>query len=65
MCQTAGEAQAPPDKCGDEFLGVGAQAFSTLAWGRCEQVPAGAHAAGRCALNVPWHCGESHGDEAT
>lgn len=65
MHQTAGEARSPPDRCSNEFLGVSAQIFSTLAQGKCEQVPAGAHAAGRCVFDVPWHCGEAHGDEAT
>lgn len=65
MHQTAGEAQSPPDRCSNEFLGVSAQTFSTLAQGKCEQVPAGTHAAGRCVFDVPWHGGESHGDEAT
>lgn len=65
MHQTAGEAQSPPDRCSNEFLGVSAQTFSALAQGKCEQVPAGAHASGRYVFDVPWHCGESHGDAAT
>lgn len=34
MCQTAGEAQSPPDRCGDIFLGEGAQTLSTSHLGK-------------------------------
>lgn len=36
-----------------------------LSMPRLGKVWAGAHAAGRQTSDVPWHCGESHGDETT
>lgn len=65
MRQTAGEAQPPPDRWSDLFRGEVHRLSPHPTWGRHEQVPGAAHAAGRYASDVPWHCGESHGDETT
>ena len=54
MCQTPGKVPAPLDMCRDVFSGAEAQTISTSIVGK---VWAGAywhHAAGICALDVPW-----------